>query len=129
MIGAYTITTYGPAEYLCRVGLIPGTLKFIDGRKKRLLIAEIQQATADRFRIRESEMHSARRSRDVARPRQVAMYLSKHLTLKSIPEIGRRFGGRDHTTVIHACRQIEKLRQLDPALDADIIALTKGLGG
>ena len=59
--------------------------------------------------------------------RQVAMYLSKQLTPRSLPEIGRRFGGRDHTTVIHAVRQIEKLRALDPELDSDIRLLTRQL--
>ena len=72
------------------------------------------------YRIRKAEMTSARRAREVARPRQVAMYLSKQLTPRSLPEIGRRFGGRDHTTVIHAVRQIEKLRASDAELDADI---------
>src|SRR5438132_68811 len=72
---------------------------------------------------------SARRAREVARPRQVAMYLSKQLTPKSLPDIGRRFGGRDHTTVIHAVRQIEKLRASDAELDADIRLLTRQLEG
>lgn len=80
-------------------------------------------------KIRKAEMTSARRAREVARPRQVAMYLSKQLTPKSLPDIGRRFGGRDHTTVIHAVRQIEKLRASDAELDADIRLLTRQLEG
>src|SRR3546814_7587708 len=65
-------------------------------------------------------MVSARRAREVARPRQVAMYLAKRLTPRSLPEIGRRFGGRDHTTVMHAVKRIEELRVEDTELDADI---------
>jgi len=65
----------------------------------------------------------------VARPRQVAMYLAKQLTPRSLPEIGRRFGGRDHTTVIHAVRRIEKLRQTDAELDADVRLLIRQLEG
>ena len=78
--------------------------------QRRISIDEIQTQVAEHYRIRKAEMTSARRAREVARPRQVAMYLSKQLTPKSLPDIGRRFGGRDHTTVIHAVRQIEKLR-------------------
>src|SRR5207244_2576438 len=68
--------------------------------QRRISIDEIQTQVAEHYRIRKAEMVSARRARDVARPRQVAMYLSKQLTPKSLPDIGRRFGGRDHTTVI-----------------------------
>jgi chromosomal replication initiator protein len=65
---------------------------------------------AEHYCLRMSDMTSARRARAVARPRQVAMYLSKTMTSKSLPEIGRRFGGRDHTTVMHAVRKIEELK-------------------
>ena len=95
--------------------------------QRRISIDEIQTRVSDHYRIRKAEMTSARRAREVARPRQVAMYLSKQLTPRSLPEIGRRFGGRDHTTVIHAVRQIEKLRALDPELDSDIRLLTRQL--
>ncbi|HWH18581.1 MAG TPA: chromosomal replication initiator protein DnaA [Allosphingosinicella sp.] len=95
--------------------------------QRRISIDEIQGKVSDHYRIRKAEMTSARRAREVARPRQVAMYLSKQLTPRSLPEIGRRFGGRDHTTVIHAVRQIEKLRALDAELDADIRLLTRQL--
>ena len=78
--------------------------------QRRISIDEIQTQVAEHYRIRKAEMTSARRAREVARPRQVAMYLSKQLTPKSLPDIGRRFGGRDHTTVIHAVKQIEQLR-------------------
>ena len=95
--------------------------------QRRISIDEIQSKVSDHYRIRKAEMTSARRAREVARPRQVAMYLSKQLTPRSLPEIGRRFGGRDHTTVIHAVRQIEKLRAADAELDADIRLLTRQL--
>ena len=70
---------------------------------------------------------SARRSRSVARPRQVAMFLSKMLTSKSLPEIGRRFGGRDHTTVIHAVRKIEELKFVDVQLSEEVEILRRML--
>lgn len=95
--------------------------------QRRISIDEIQGKVSDHYRIRKAEMTSARRAREVARPRQVAMYLSKQLTPRSLPEIGRRFGGRDHTTVIHAVRQIEKLRAQDAELDADIRLLMRQL--
>ncbi|MCW3797278.1 chromosomal replication initiator protein DnaA [Sphingomonas sp. BN140010] len=97
--------------------------------QRRISIDEIQTQVAEHYRIRKAEMTSARRAREVARPRQVAMYLSKQLTPKSLPDIGRRFGGRDHTTVIHAVRQIEKLRAMDPEIDAAIRLLTRQLEG
>jgi chromosomal replication initiator protein len=97
--------------------------------QRRISIDEIQTQVAEHYRIRKAEMTSARRAREVARPRQVAMYLSKQLTPKSLPDIGRRFGGRDHTTVIHAVRQIERLRASDAELDADIRLLTRQLEG
>jgi chromosomal replication initiator protein len=77
--------------------------------ERRITIDEIQKKVAEHYNIRVSDMHSARRARQVARPRQVAMYLAKQLTPRSLPEIGRKFGGRDHTTVIHAVRKIEEL--------------------
>jgi chromosomal replication initiator protein len=74
-------------------------------------IENIQRTVADYYKIRVADMHSKKRSRSVARPRQVAMALSKELTNHSLPEIGDSFGGRDHTTVLHACRKIEELRE------------------
>lgn len=97
--------------------------------QRRVTIDEIQRKVSDHYRIRQTEMSSARRAREVARPRQVAMYLAKQLTPRSLPEIGRRFGGRDHTTVIHAVKQIEKLRQTDAELDADVRLLIRQLEG
>lgn len=95
--------------------------------KRRITIDEIQKRVSEHFRIRQAEMVSARRAREVARPRQIAMYLAKQLTPRSLPEIGRRFGGRDHTTVIHAVRQIEKLRGMDLDIDNDVRTLMRVL--
>ncbi|WP_167073335.1 chromosomal replication initiator protein DnaA [Sphingomonas vulcanisoli] len=97
--------------------------------QRRVTIDEIQRRVCEHFRIRQSEMGSARRARDVARPRQIAMYLAKQLTQRSLPEIGRRFGGRDHTTVIHAVRKIEELRAADAEIDADVRLLMRQLEG
>ena len=97
--------------------------------RRRITIDEIQKRVSEHFHIRHAEMVSARRAREVARPRQIAMYLAKQLTPRSLPEIGRRFGGRDHTTVIHAVRQIEKLRAIDSEIDHDVIALMRLLEG
>ena len=72
-------------------------------------IEDIQSKTAEFYKLDVKDFHSPQRARRVARPRQVAMYLSRKLTTRSLPEIGRRFGGRDHTTVLHACRRIEAL--------------------
>lgn len=94
---------------------------------RRVTIEDIQRQVAEHFNIRVAEMHSARRSRAVARPRQVAMYLSKQLTSRSLPEIGRKFGGRDHTTVMHAVRKIEELRDLDSAFAEDVDLLRRML--
>ncbi len=95
--------------------------------ERRVTIEEIQKRVAEHFNIRFADMHSARRSRAVARPRQVAMYLSKQLTSRSLPEIGRKFGGRDHTTVMHAVRKVEDLRQSDPSFDEDVELLRRML--
>src|SRR3546814_15874260 len=84
---------------------------------------EIQRAVCAHYRLDKSEMASKRRVRAIARPRQVAMYLAKELTPRSYPEIGRRFGGRDHSTVIHAVRTVEALRVADGELHAEIAAL------
>jgi chromosomal replication initiator protein len=97
--------------------------------RRRISIDEIQKRVSEHFKIRPAEMVSARRAREVARPRQVAMYLAKQLTPRSLPEIGRKFGGRDHTTVIHAVRQIERLRGCDSDMDRDVLSLIRQLEG
>lgn len=96
---------------------------------RRITIDEIQKLCAAHYRIDQSEMRSQRRARAVARPRQVAMYLAKKLTPRSLPEIGRVFGGRDHSTVIHAVKTIEAMRLDNPEMDADIRTLQKQLEG
>lgn len=96
---------------------------------RRVTIEEIQKQVANHFNIRVSDMHSARRARSVARPRQVAMYLAKQLTARSLPEIGRKFGGRDHTTVMHAVRKVEELKTLDPGFAEDVELLRRMLEG
>lgn len=92
---------------------------------RKVTIEEIQRKVAAHYGLRMNDLLSPRRSRAVARPRQVAMHLSKTLTSKSLPEIGRRFGGRDHTTVIHACKTIEKLKETDSQMAEDIELLRR----
>ncbi|HUI17446.1 MAG TPA: chromosomal replication initiator protein DnaA [Alphaproteobacteria bacterium] len=94
---------------------------------RRVTIEEIQKRVAEHFNIRVSDMHSARRARAVARPRQVAMYLAKQLTARSLPEIGRKFGGRDHTTVMHAVRKVDELRSTDASFSDDVELLRRML--
>ena len=89
-------------------------------QNRQISIENIQKTVADYYKIRISDMHSKKRTRAVARPRQVAMALAKELTQLSLPEIGSNFGGRDHTTVLHACRQITKLRESAPELNHDV---------
>jgi chromosomal replication initiator protein len=96
---------------------------------KRVTVDEIQKKVAEHFKIRLADMHSARRSRSVARPRQVAMYLCKQLTSRSLPEIGKGFGGRDHTTVMHAVRKVEELIGADATFAEDIELLRRMLEG
>ncbi len=94
---------------------------------RRVTIEEIQKKVAEHYNIKFMDMTSARRARVVARPRQVAMYLAKQLTSRSLPEIGRKFGGRDHTTVMHAVKKIEQLRSTDSAFAEDIDLLKRML--
>jgi chromosomal replication initiator protein len=94
---------------------------------RRVTIEEIQKRVAEYYNIKVSEMSSARRARMVARPRQVAMYLSKQLTSRSLPEIGRKFGNRDHTTVMHAVKRIDQLRQVDAGFAEDVELLRRML--
>jgi chromosomal replication initiator protein len=89
-------------------------------QNRQVSIDNIQKTVADYYKIRVTDMHSKKRSRAVARPRQVAMALAKELTQLSLPEIGSNFGGRDHTTVLHACRQIANLRESLPDLNHDV---------
>jgi chromosomal replication initiator protein len=97
--------------------------------EKRITVDDIQKATSEHYGLKQADLISERRTRSVARPRQAAMWLAKQLTVRSLPDIGRRFGGRDHTTVLHAVRRIEELKQADPQLAADLEALTRKLRG
>jgi chromosomal replication initiator protein len=94
---------------------------------KRVKIEDIQKLVASRYNVSRSDILSERRTAAVVRPRQIAMYLSKVLTLRSLPEIGRRFGGRDHTTVLHAVRKIEKAIHEDNALNDEVELLKRML--
>jgi chromosomal replication initiator protein len=96
----------------------------------RLVTVEnIQKTVADYYKLRIADLLSKRRSRSVARPRQVAMALAKELTTHSLPEIGDAFGGRDHTTVMHACKRIKELRELEPRIQEDFSNLLRTLAG
>jgi chromosomal replication initiator protein len=88
-------------------------------QSRQISVDNIQKVVADYYKVKVSDMHSKNRSRVVARPRQMAMALSKELTSLSLPEIGQNFGGRDHTTVLHACRQIVALRESAPQIQHD----------
>ncbi|MDE0811412.1 MAG: chromosomal replication initiator protein DnaA [Alphaproteobacteria bacterium] len=92
---------------------------------RRVTVEDIQRHVATHFEIRLADMHSPRRSRAVARPRQVAMYLAKHLTQQSLPDIGRRFGGRDHTTVLHAVKRVDELRSMDKQFNDEVDLLKR----
>jgi chromosomal replication initiator protein len=91
---------------------------------KQVTLQNIQKTVAEYYQIRMSDVLSKRRNRSIARPRQVAMALAKELTTHSLPEIGDAFGGRDHTTVLHACRKIQELRQQEPKIEEDYKTLS-----
>lgn len=95
--------------------------------ERKITVEEIQRQVADYYNIRMSELIGPKRLRTFARPRQVAMYLAKQLTSRSLPEIGRRFGGRDHTTVMHGVRKIEELKQTDGQIAEDVELLRRSL--
>ena len=94
---------------------------------RKVTIDEIIRKVSDHYNLRMTDILSPRRARTVARPRQVAMFLAKTLTSKSLPEIGRRFGGRDHTTVIHAVKKIEDLKSIDNQIAEDVELLRRML--
>lgn len=94
---------------------------------RKISIDEIQRKVCENYGLRMADMQSARRSRNIARPRQVAMYLAKQLTSRSLPEIGRKFGGRDHTTVMHAVRKIEELSNEDPSFGDEVQMIKRSI--
>ncbi|HAC33403.1 MAG TPA: chromosomal replication initiator protein DnaA, partial [Gammaproteobacteria bacterium] len=108
--------------------LVKEALKdILAAQNRQVSIDNIQKVVAEHFKIRISDLHSKSRKRSVARPRQIAMALSKELTNSSLPQIGKAFGGRDHTTVIHACERIEELKNNDPGLAEDYQLLIRTL--
>ena len=98
-------------------------------QSRQVSVENIQKTVADYYKIKVSEMYSKKRSRNVARPRQIAMALAKELTHMSLPDIGEAFGGRDHTTVLHACRKVALLRNTNSDITRDINSLLKVLRG
>ena len=99
------------------------------GGERRVTVDEIQKATAEYYGLKQADLISERRQRAIARPRQAAMWIAKQITTRSLPDIGRRFGGRDHTTVLHAVRRIEELKAGDPVLARDLETLVRKLRG
>jgi chromosomal replication initiator protein len=98
-------------------------------QERLVSIENIQKTVAEYYKIRVGDLLSKKRSRSIARPRQVAMALAKELTNHSLPEIGDAFGGRDHTTVLHACRRIQGLRETEKRVDEDYLNLLRTLTG
>ncbi len=125
LIAYHKLTGEALSEHLAREQL----RDLFKAYTRAISIEDIQQKVATQFHIRLADMHSPRRARDVARPRQVAMYLCKQLTQHSYPEIGRAFGGRDHTTVIHACETIDALLPRDSVLAEHVQLLSATLQG
>ena len=97
--------------------------------ERKVTVDFIQKTVAEHYALKQADLISERRARAVARPRQVAMWLAKQITTRSLPDIGRRFGGRDHTTVLHAVRRIEQLKAEDPVLARDVDMLLRKLRG
>jgi chromosomal replication initiator protein len=102
---------------------------FIDSQARKVTIESIQKAVAEQFGLRLIEIKAKNNSRAIVYPRQIAMYLSKHLTEASLPEIGRQFGGKHHTTVLHSVEKIEQVRKADKDLNRLLNKLTEQLGG
>ena len=99
------------------------------GPERRITVDEIQKTVSEHFNLKQADLLSERRTRSVARPRQIAMYLCKQHTTRSYPDIGRRFGGRDHTTVLHGVRKIDSLLATDEQIARDVETLTRKLRG
>ncbi len=126
-LGAYASLTGQPVT----MEMATSVLRDIIGEKRRIItMDDIEEAVAGRFQVKIAEMRSRRRSKTLVYPRQIAMYLCRELTNSSFPEIGRHFGGKDHTTIIHACKQIAKAKETDHSLRATLDSLkeqiTKG---
>jgi chromosomal replication initiator protein len=122
---AHATLTGAPLDLPTAESAIKDLIRAREPRKVK--IEDIQRLVASHYNVSKSDILSSRRTATVVRPRQIAMYLSKSLTLRSLPEIGRRFGGRDHTTVLHAVRKIESLTGLDTGLAGEIDLLKRML--
>jgi chromosomal replication initiator protein len=96
-------------------------------QERLVSIDNIQKTVAEYYKIRVADLHSKSRTRSITRPRQVAMALAKELTSHSLPEIGDAFGGRDHTTVLHACRKVVELKESDNRINEDYANLLRTL--
>jgi chromosomal replication initiator protein len=104
-------------------------LRDLIGPKRKIIsLDEIEAAVATKFHVKVSDMKSKRRSKTLVHPRQIAMYLCRELTDASFPEIGRHFGGKDHTTIMHACKQIARARESDTELQATLQSLKEQIG-
>ena len=101
----------------------------IDSQIRKITIESIQRAVSDQFGLRPAEIKAKNNSHVIVFPRQIAMYLAKHLTDASLPEIGRQFGGKHHTTVLHSVEKIEQQRKTDKDLNRLLNKLTEILGG
>ncbi len=121
---AYQLTAH-PVNMQVAMDIVAAIVGGIE--TKRVRIDDILRSISQQYAVSRGDLLSARRTRSIVRPRQIGMYLSKQLTSRSLPEIGRRFGGRDHTTVIHAIRKIEELMNEDPSLRDEIETLKKEL--
>ena len=124
-LGAYSTLTGRTISIEMAKNILPDLL----GRKRKIITMEdVQEVVARRFQMKVSELKSKRRTKTLVYPRQIAMFLSRELTDASFPEIGREFGGKDHTTIIHACRQIEKAVDKDHAIQTTINSLRDEIG-
>ncbi len=101
----------------------------LTAQNRQISVENIQRTVSDFYKIKPAEMHSKKRNRNIARPRQIAMYLARELTQTSLPDIGASFGGRDHTTVLHACRRIKELRESERRISEDYLNLLRTLAG
>jgi chromosomal replication initiator protein len=119
-LGAYSSLT----GQIITLDMAKNVLRDLIGEKKKIVsIEDIQEVVGAKFHVKIGELKSRRRSKTLVHPRQIAMYLCRELTEASFPEIGRHFGGKDHTTIIHACRQIAKAKESDATLQTTLESL------
>ena len=124
-LGAYASLT----GQIITVEMAKNVLRDLFGGKRNVITSEdIQEVVASRFHVKVSDLKSKRRTKTLVHPRQVAMYLCREMTDASFPEIGRDFGGKDHTTIIHACKQIQKSKEVDSVLRTTLASLKEEIG-